>query len=74
VPAVVDAWAAPATADQLVVFVNRTPVTGDLSVTRREERTEVVLFGCNLTYRCRVGRHAPAAHRARDDAAPAAHD
>jgi hypothetical protein len=38
------------------MLVNRTPVTGAVSLSRRSERTEVILFGCNLAYRCRVGR------------------
>jgi hypothetical protein len=58
VPFVVEAWARPADAPKITLCVNRTPVTGDVRVTRdAKEKTEYVVFGCNLGYRFRVGRH-----------------
>jgi hypothetical protein len=56
VPAVVEAWAEPASEDAVEILVNRTPVTGDVSLVRQSERTDIGLFGCNLALRCWVGR------------------
>jgi hypothetical protein len=49
IPFVVEAWAAPRSADmQLLVCVNRTPVTGDIYATR--DKREIDAFGCGLAH------------------------
>jgi hypothetical protein len=58
-PYTVEAWCSPLEAgdgDEAVVLVNRTPVTGNVDLTRESEKTHVALFGCNLGHKFRVGR------------------
>jgi hypothetical protein len=56
VPFTVEAWCQPAQCDGVTILVNRTPVTGDVSIARSEQKAEVNLFGCNLGYVFTVGR------------------
>ena len=42
--------------DHLIVYVNRTPVTGDVQIERANDKTNVTIFGCNLGYQFTVGR------------------
>ena len=50
IPFVVEAWArsAPAIGTDLNVFVNRTPVTGDIHASR--DKREINVFGCGLAH------------------------
>lgn len=48
IPFVVEAWAAETANMQLLVCVNRTPVTGDIYATR--DKREIDVFGCGLAH------------------------
>jgi hypothetical protein len=48
IPYVVEAWAAERPDMQLLVCVNRTPVTGDIEATR--DKREIDVFGCGLAH------------------------
>jgi hypothetical protein len=53
VPYTVEAWCLPSHAgrDLISILVNRTPVTGSVSIQRDEKKSDVIIFGCNLGYR-----------------------
>jgi hypothetical protein len=54
-PCVVEAWAGPDVRDTLTLCVNRTPITGKVSLERQKDKT-VGLFGCGLHHKVDVGR------------------
>lgn len=56
VPYVVEAWAIFDEEDSLEVFVNRTPITGDVRLNRQQNKTEIGFFGCGLCHSVKVGR------------------
>jgi hypothetical protein len=57
-PFTVEAWCERAAGekDRVTLLVNRTPVTGNVSIQRQPELAEVAIFGCNLGYRFTVGK------------------
>src|SRR5205814_812797 len=57
-PYTVEAWCNRSCDDKdhITVFVNRTPVTGELEIRRAEVKTDVNIFGCNLGHCFTVGR------------------
>jgi hypothetical protein len=57
-PFTVEVWCRPAicSSDGLVILVNRTPVAAEIQVRRANEKTDIVIFGCNLSHSFRVGR------------------
>jgi hypothetical protein len=57
-PVTIEAWCHPADGgDALQVFVNRTPVTGEISIHRNQKsKADVAIFGSNLSHRFTVGR------------------
>ena len=44
------------TTDHISILVNRTPVTGDVSIQRSANKGNVIIFGCNLGYDFAVGQ------------------
>ncbi len=40
----------------MTVLVNRTPVTGEMSIERGRKQTDVIIFGCSLDHTSNVGR------------------
>lgn len=48
--------------DSIMLMVNRTPVTGDLKISRIKPATDVGIFGCGLSHRFTVGRKSMDIH------------
>jgi hypothetical protein len=59
-PYTVEAWCKRPSGDKdcVTILVNRTPVTGAVKITRRREKADVTIFGCNLGHRFTVGKKA----------------
>ena len=50
VPVVVEAWASPADAPAIVFYVNRTPITAEIHVSRcMKDKAAYGLMGCGLS-------------------------
>jgi hypothetical protein len=58
-PYTVEVWCQRRSAgdrDVATILVNRTPVTGDVSIARAVKKSGVTIFGCNLGFNFTVGR------------------
>jgi hypothetical protein len=57
-PYTVEAWCDSSCdeEDQVYILVNRTPVATNTSIRRAPEKAEVIIYGCNLRHRFKVGR------------------